>query len=178
MLEVQQKQHKALRSINRQLVQLNKSNAGMGDGMRQIAASVDRLCLAMEKSEENRVRAACRQNTRMLGYCTAINRLRSVTAQFSRRSISMQRMVSECTRNVAKELDKVTTAVDLMQTSNSGARALFEPLETEDTTSRSSSNPTPTPDISERRSGRHATPHTAGRSSEAGQRSSIRQRRK
>ncbi|XP_078508446.1 uncharacterized protein LOC144768544 [Lissotriton helveticus] len=75
MLSVQQKQHKALRSINAQLNKLNKSNNKVGDGMRRMADSMDRLCVAFERSESNRVRDSRSHNIRLQKYYAAINRL-------------------------------------------------------------------------------------------------------
>ncbi|XP_078503560.1 uncharacterized protein LOC144762291 [Lissotriton helveticus] len=178
MLLVQEKQHKTLRSINAQLNTLNKSNINMGDGMRRMADSLDRLCVAFEKSESNRVRDSRSHKIRLQKYYSAINRLCTVTAQSNRRSIAMQRMVSECSRNVAKGLDKVSNSFELLKTCHKGASAFFEAIETEDTGSRSSSNPTPTLDTTELRSGSLVSLHTSVRRSGPGQRRSSRQGKK
>ncbi|XP_078496553.1 trypsin-3-like [Lissotriton helveticus] len=87
-----------------------------------MAASIDKLCLTLVKTEKAHNWAAKAAQDRMHTYTKAINRLCAVTSNFTRRSINMQRELSDCTREMAKSVDKMTSVLESMQTTNSDLR--------------------------------------------------------
>lgn len=171
------------KSVQRQMVVMNRNMQGIkegissmnntvAEGMRDMSAAVSLLCSQLD---EDRV-ARRKDRQKMDGYTKMVNRLCTATSVLSRRSVAMQGEMAHCSRDVARGLVTVTSALEVLQTSQIATPGPGDGGESEEATSRSSITPPITESRS--RSERHgaATGQTAMEDSVPSERGSAARR--
>ncbi|XP_078496609.1 guanylate cyclase 2G-like [Lissotriton helveticus] len=174
MLKVQRLQGKAIQSVQRQMKHLNnnmgniekgistmtstpaESMKDMAEGFLDMSQTVMLLC---SKLDEDRV-ARRRERPRMEHHTKAVNRLATASSLLCRGSVAKQEGLAHSSHDVSMGLVKVTTALEVLLTTQS-ANTGVNVGDSEETTSRSSITP---PEIDIRRSSRR---HRAGTGSTA-----------
>ncbi|XP_078529464.1 uncharacterized protein LOC144807694 [Lissotriton helveticus] len=163
MLKVQRLQGKAIRSVPRQMVHMNRQMPQIETGissMNNTAADCVRDMSEAVRLDEDRL--ARRKWRRKLDNSTKmINRLATATFLLCRRSMAMQEEMAHCSRDMARVLVRMTSALERLQKNQIATTGTGDGGDSEESTSRSSITPPLTK--SRRRSERHsaATGQTA-----------------
>lgn len=159
-MKVQRLQAKAIMSVQRQMWHMNANiqnidksvntmNTTLAEGLKEMSDSVRLLCSKFDQDRMGRRR----ERQMMAEHTKAVNRLSNATSLLCRRSLAIQEEMSHCSRDVARGLLTVTTALDMLQRKSHNNTGASEGGDSEEATSRSSVSPQIA--VPRRRSGRH-----------------------